>query len=101
MQIPERFKLLGHQIEVKYDPERYFERGAFGACSYEGKWIKLVPPGESHPISQTSLEHSFFHELLHLCIECTEQSQLNDNEKFVDTLAGLLHQAITTMEYGE
>lgn len=101
MQIPERFKLLGHVIEVKYDPERFFEKGSLAACSYEGKWIKLVPPSESHPITQTSLEHTFLHELLHMCIELTEQRQLNDNEKFIDTLAGLLHQAITTMEYDD
>jgi predicted SprT family Zn-dependent metalloprotease len=99
MRVPKRFKLLGHTIEVSEEPARYFERNAYGACSYEGKWIKLVPKGESHPVTQSSVEHTFLHELTHILLYHTEQSQLTDNEKFVDVLSGLLHQALTTMEY--
>lgn len=99
MRIPKRFKLLGHTIEVKEEPERFFERNSYGACSYESKWIKLVPKSESHPVTQSSVEHTFIHELVHMCLYHTEQGQLNDNEGFVDTMAGLLHQALTTMEY--
>ena len=99
MKIPKRFKLLGHTIEISEEPERFFERGAYGACSYEGKWIKIVPKSDSHPVTQSSIEHTFLHELTHVLLYHTEQSQLSDNEKFVDTFAGLLHQALTTMEY--
>jgi len=99
MLIPKRFKLLGHTVEVKEDPERFYERNSFGSCSFEAKWIKLVPPSPSHPITQSSLEHTFIHELVHMCIYHTEQGQLNDNEGFVDALAGLLHQALTSAEY--
>lgn len=99
MQIPKRFKLLGHTIEVLEDKVMFFEKQNYGKCCYEGKWIKLVHPSDQHPITQTSLEHTFMHELVHICLYHTEQGQLNDNEGFVDTLAGLLHQALTTMEY--
>lgn len=99
MRIPKRFKLLGHSIEVKDDDEIFFLKRSYGQCCFEGKWIKLVRPHAKHPITQSSLEHSFLHELIHMCLYHTEQSQLNDNEGFVDSLAGLLHQALTTMEY--
>ena len=99
MEIPKRFKLLGHTVEVLDDPERFYERNAHGSCSYEGKWIKLVPCTPSHPVTQGSLEHTFLHELIHMVIYHTEQSKLNENEDFIDLVAGLLHQALTTMEY--
>lgn len=99
MRIPARFKLLGHIIEVKHDPEMFYQSRSYGRACFESKWIKIAPPSASHPITQTSLEHTFIHELLHMCLYHTEQSQLNDNEGFVDTLAGLLHQALTTAEY--
>lgn len=99
MKIPKRFKLLGHTVEVKDEPEGMFEKNRYGACSYEGKWIKICPKSSSHPVSQSSIEHTFMHELVHMCLYHTEQGQLNDNEGFVDTLAGLLHQALSTMEY--
>lgn len=101
MQIPKRFKLLGHTIEVMEEPGRYYERNAYGACSYEGKWIKLVPPSDSHPVTPSSMEHTFLHELIHMCLYHTEQSKLNENEDFVDLMAGLLHQALSTMEYDD
>jgi hypothetical protein len=99
MQIPKRFKLLGHTVEVGEELSRYYEKGSYGACSYEGHWIKLVPPSEHHPITRTSLEQTFLHELVHMILYNTEQAALSDNEHFVDLFAGLLHQALTTMEY--
>ena len=97
--IPKRFKLLGHTIKVTEDPERYYNGNSYGACSYEGKWLKLVPPNPSHPVTQSSLEHTFLHELVHFVLYHTEQHKLGENEAFVDLVAGLLHQALTTMEY--
>ncbi len=99
MQIPKRFKLLGYTIEVKEEPAAYWENGRYGACTIEGGWIKIAPISEAHPVSQSSVERTFFHELTHLCLDCTEQADLSKNEKFVDAFAGLLHQAVTTMEY--
>jgi hypothetical protein len=97
--IPKRFKLLGHTIEVSEDPSRYYASGSYGTCSYEEKWIKLVPPSEHHPVTQGSIEHTFLHELTHMMLYHTEQHELKNNEAFVDLFAGLLHQALTTMEF--
>lgn len=99
MKIPKSFKLLGHTIEVIEEPAGFYENNRYGACNYEGKWIKLAPPAPSHPVTQGSFEHTFLHELVHMVFYHTEQSGLNKNEDFVDLVAGLLHQALTTMEY--
>lgn len=99
MRIPKRFKLLGHTIEVVESPGDHFNERRFGSTSYEGKEIRIVPRGSNHPVTQSSIEHTFLHELVHLCLYHTEQSKLNENDSFVDAFAGLLHQALTTMEY--
>ncbi len=99
MDIPKRFKLLGHTIEVCEDPSLAYGGNVHGRCSFEEKWIKLVPVNPSHPVSQSSVEHTFLHELVHMVIYHTEQSKLGENEDFVDLVAGLLHQALTSMEY--
>jgi len=99
MQIPKRFKLLGHEINVTESPADYYNLGRYGSCSFEGKVISMVPKSDSFPITQSSYEHTFMHELVHMCLYHTEQSELNKNENFVDAFAGLLHQALTTMEY--
>ena len=97
--IPKRFKLLGHTITVKEEPAGVYENNRYGCTSFEGKWIKLTPRSASLPVAQSSLEHTFLHELVHMCLYHTEQAKLNENEDFVDCFAGLLHQALTTMEY--
>lgn len=101
MKIPKRFKLLGHTIEVTEDAGAFYEKQTYGRCSYEGKWIKLTPKDQNHPITQGSLEQTFLHELLHMCFYHTEQAKLNENEAFIDLLAALLHQALESMEYDE
>ena len=98
MIIPRSFKLLGHTIDVSEEPDLFFKGGNYGSSSMEGKWIKLAPPSPGHTITQSSLEHTFLHELVHLCLYHTEQFVLNKNEGFVDLMAGLLHQAFTTSE---
>lgn len=94
LKIPKRFKLLGHTIEVLDENERFYEQKSYGACSFEGKWIKLVRPAEHHPITNGSLEQTFLHELTHMILyhsDAAAGSNLRDNEGFVDLFAGLLH----------
>lgn len=99
MEIPKRFKLLGHTVEVQYRPADFYENGRHGAASYEQKVIRLTSRSDAHPVTQSSLEHTFLHEVIHHCLYHTEQAALNGNENFVDLLAGLLHQVLTTMEH--
>lgn len=73
--------------------------GMHGQASYEGKWIKLNKLEGNFPVTETSIEHTFCHELVHQILYLTEHNKLNKNEAFVDCFAGLLHQALTTMEY--
>ncbi len=101
MRIPKRFKLLGHTYDVSFEAGMHFNEGRHACSSFEGKWVKLMKHDENYPVSETSIEQSFLHELVHQCLYYTEQQELNKNEGFVDCLAGLLHQAFTTAEYDD
>jgi predicted SprT family Zn-dependent metalloprotease len=99
MRIPIRFKLLGHTINVEYDKRMDFNEGATGMAHYRTKKIRLQPHSEEHPVLQSDLEQIFIHELLHHCFSTIEEHKLCKDEILVNRLAGVLHQAITTMEY--
>lgn len=99
MQIPKRFKLMGHTITVEYDPTLDYNEGASGSARYASQKIILQPTLKTHPIHPDRQEHVFLHELTHHCLRAIGENDLNDNEKFVDLFSGVLHQALTTMEF--
>jgi hypothetical protein len=106
MKIPKSFKLLGHTVTVSYEPAAFYEKNRYGACSFESKWIKLCPVSPAMPVTQSSLEHTFLHELNHMILyhchgleKVKGDTPLYENEPFVDFYAGLLHQALTSFEY--
>ncbi len=85
-----------------------YERNRFGATGYEQKWIKLHPRSDIIPVSESSREHTVLHELTHAilyhadaAVKLPDDKSLRDNEGFVDLFSGLLHQALTTMEYDD
>lgn len=105
MRIPTRFKLLGQTITVKKKDEFLLTREALGTAvdclnsiylsskvSVDGKW-------EALPKEQ--IEAVFCHELVHQILFKMSEHELNKNEKFVDMFGMLLHQFLTTSEYGK
>ena len=99
MEIPKRFKLMGHTIEVKFDPELQFRENCAGEARYRTKEILLAQSTEHHPRFQSDIEQTFYHELMHWIFHELNETELRDNEKLVDTVAALLQQAHATMEY--
>lgn len=99
MIIPKRFKLMGHTIEVEFDPSLQFRENCSGEARYRTKKILMAPSTEHHPRIQSDIEHTFYHELIHWIFHELNEYELRDNEKLVDTVAALLHQAHATMEY--
>jgi predicted SprT family Zn-dependent metalloprotease len=101
VRIPKSFNLLGKTITVEDDPRLIFTDGANGMAHYRTSRIRLQPHCHEQPVLAVDREHTFLHELVHHILVSMEQQKLNDDEKFVNLFSGLLHQAITTMEYDE
>lgn len=99
MDIPRRLKLLGRTITVEYDPMLDGRDGTVGEARYTSDSIALQPNTDTFRRPQTQLEQVFLHELVHYILNEMNEYDLRSNEKFVDVFAGLLHQALTTMEF--
>ena len=99
MDIPRRLKLLGRTITVEYDPMLDGRDGTVSEARYTSDSIALQPNTDTFRRPQTQLEQVFLHELVHYILNEMNEYDLRSNEKFVDVFAGLLHQALTTMEF--
>jgi hypothetical protein len=94
MKIPKQVHLLGHTIKVKQNSKLVQHQNDFGQASFVGQTIKLAGKARGKPVTRTHLEHTFFHELVHQCLWAMGETELNENEKFVDLMGALLHQSL-------
>ena len=70
-----------------------------GRASFRRGEIHLQAHDNVYPRRPEMVEHTFLHELIHHILDTMGESELRDNEKFVDILSGLLHQAFRTAKY--
>ena len=99
MKIPKSFKLMGKTIQVEFDKQLNFKQDWYGAAVYRQDIIKLQSDCKEWPLSRSKIEQSFLHELTHWILYMCQKDKLNHDESFIDLFSGLLHQALTTMEY--
>ncbi len=101
--IPKSFKLFGQTLKVEYEDDVQYTTDATGLAKYRQNIISLQPSTKQTPLTQSMLKHNFFHELTHFLLNFAGEEQfdppLHQREYLVDRIAGLLHQAIETMEF--
>ena len=88
--IPDRFQIYGRTIEVEWVDEIHDEQELEGVALYDKNKIMLRNDLDNR-------EHVFFHELVHFILDGMKSSK-SDDETFVETFSGLLHQALSTAE---
>jgi len=92
--IPKSFQLGGLTINVQFQ-ETISEKGLMlGVAEYVAQRIRLDP---TFTHKQT-VEQAYLHELVHWILFVMGESELRDNEKFVDIFAHFLYQATVTAE---
>jgi len=98
--IPTSFELHGITYRVRLMPDLIASSDNMGEASFRLNeiWLQTVMPGV--PLSVDKQGQVFCHELLHHVLR-EAQSDLKDNEAFVDLVASLLHQALVTAKYKE
>lgn len=94
MIIPKQFQLLGQTIVVEWDDSLAHTMDALGTTHPRENKIKLQKPNKGWGVPAEKLEHTYYHELVHWILLSMSQTELFQDEVFVDTFAGLLHQAI-------
>lgn len=103
MKIPKRFKIMGHTVEVVTDSNFCTANSCMG-CTWDSQnkivlSDKILSDNEYKAIPKSRKEHTYLHEVVHNILSSMNEQDLNNNEKFVDTFAALLHQVLTTSEY--
>jgi hypothetical protein len=97
--IPKRFKLLGQTIEVELVPHIASHNGTLGEARAIQNNILLQENVDGFPIPESQRLHIFWHEAVHLMLGAMGQEELAGEEAFVDLMAGMIHQVISTAEY--
>lgn len=85
--IPNQFNLYNHEINVEYCPQPT-DVDASGIADYRKNKIRLY----TYDQCQDSIEHTFYHELVHFLLYYAGRPDLAEDETLVDVLGGLLAQ---------
>lgn len=85
--VPSRFTLLDHDINVVEFPELP-DIGRYGDSDYGQSEIRLY----THECVSSVVRHTFYHELMHFLLHYAGRDDLAEDEVLVDTLGGLLAQ---------
>ena len=97
--IPTSYEQLGAVIKVSFDKDPPIDDvGNLGVHVLWQNKIRLYLKLPRGPISRTSVEQTFCHELVHGIFHNAGYPKLRDDEEVVDRVALLLHQALVTME---
>lgn len=91
MNIPGKFELFGRTIKVVY---RELDGDTCAQWEAQKDLITIKPN-----LPPDLREQCFFHEFLHAAFDSLGRDDLSRNEKFVDTLAGLIHQCLKSAKY--
>src|SRR3990167_6632779 len=97
--IPFSFYLFGQKITVEWVDTLLESDDATGMALYRKNVIQLQKNNHGVIRPQSQLESSFLHELMHYIFFMLHKDELRTDEELVDTIAKLLHQAMTTAEY--
>jgi Zn-dependent peptidase ImmA (M78 family) len=95
MRIPSSLPLLGQTIKVVIVPIADWPHGEDVVGEYDTLRHCITIRGDLDPESQ---EQTFCHELIHACLNAMSHDMYED-EKFVDQLASLIHQAFSKAKY--
>lgn len=98
MKIPKKISIGGQEIEIKFFPNL---EGTLGKCCLANGLIRIAETFDGLAQSPTSIENTYWHEVIHAILDTMGETELSGNEKFVCTFAGFLTECIHSMENNE
>ena len=85
--IPKKFQQFGSEISVEYCSTLH-EDGCLGRTILDENKIRI----NNKDIPRDLIEHTYYHELVHVMLEMLGMEKISKDEAKVDSIAGLLHQ---------
>jgi hypothetical protein len=98
VEIPTKFKLFGHTIEVDIDEDLEDRDSAQGIARFNKHKIS-VQCNKAAKRARTNMEQCYLHEVMHMVFDQLHYSKEMYNEQLIDQLASALHQVLTTSVY--
>ncbi len=98
MNIPKRFKLFGHTIEVSTESD-YEDKEDGQGTAYFNKNRIIVQCNKALKRPVTRMEQCYLHEVIHMIFHELHYTKETYNEQMVDQIASALHQVLATSEY--
>lgn len=89
---------MGHTINVEMCDHLVNETDSVGLAIYREHKIKIQTSTGAYPRTPQMIEHTYLHEVLHHILDMLGYHELQSDEQFVDSVSGLIHQALTTAE---
>lgn len=99
IKIPKSFDLLGFKWIVEFNNDRCNDKKVYGECSYGESKILLSTSQVNDKLSDDKINQVFFHELTHAILDCMNERDLSNDEKFVNMFGSLLHQSLKTAQF--
>lgn len=98
--IPKSIQLHGQLIKIEESDILTSEEDALGQADYRRQVIVMQKLLTGVPITSQRQAQVFWHEVVHFILFHMEH-KLKTDEAFVNLFGNLLHQAVTSMDYGE
>jgi len=93
--IPSQFKLAGNTIKVRVVPRSKWRHGKDCVGLWDATKNQIDILATLDPVAR---QQTFCHEMNHAMLDVAGHPDLSQDENFVDRMAYLLHQALTTFE---
>jgi len=99
MKIPRKYKLFSTTVNVVWDNKRLNDKDMYGLSDYSKNEIILSTTDGLNKLSDDRIIDTFYHERTHSILDAMNETELSNNEKFVNVFSNLLRQADESAEF--
>ena len=97
--IPVSFEILGNKINIVFNDDSLAQNNELGLCDFNHNRILIATNHKGQKIPDDVAKHTYWHEVAHAMLHHMGETELRDNEKFVDLLGGMIYQVLKTSVY--
>lgn len=86
------FKLGAVDWTIEINNQRLDDKECYGYCIYDESKILIQTESDGIKRSETAIEHTLYHEVLHSILDTLGYHDLSEDEKFISQVSLLIHQ---------
>ena len=98
MRLPKQFKLGGMVVTIEVNNDILHDNALGQAFPNENKILLAIKDRQTE-FPKTKVEQTLYHEILHMVLDSLGYHELSSDEKFIQSVSLLLHQAINSLQY--